>query len=141
MHQDVYNYVTSCDICQKVKCDPSARNAPLHPMPVHDALHRWHKDILEGLSTTKECYQYILLMVDSLSHWPEAIPIEKHDAETIAKILYKEVFSRYGAPKVLISNRGKNFMSMLVQSLCDIFNVTRYHTSSYHHKQMPHAKG
>ena len=77
MYQDMYNYVISCDICQKVKRDLNARNAPLHPMPVHDAFHRWHMHILERLPTTKEGYKYILLMVDSLSHWPEAIPIEK----------------------------------------------------------------
>jgi hypothetical protein len=51
----------SCDICQRVKRNTQARNAPLHPLPIQDVFARWHMDILAGLPKTKEGYQYILL--------------------------------------------------------------------------------
>ena len=33
---------------------------------------------------------------------------------------------------VIVSDRGQNFMSKLVSALCELFQVTRHHTSSFH---------
>lgn len=132
MYQNIYDYVTSCDICQRVKRETSARNAPLHPLPVQGTFDRWHMDILAGLPKTKQGYQYILLVTDSLSHWSEALPMKTQEATEVAHLLYKEIFTRYGAPRTLVSDRGQNFMSNIVQILCKIFQVTRHVTSSYH---------
>lgn len=88
MYQNVYDYITSCDVCQRVKRDTTARNAPLHPLPVQDRFHRWHMDILAGLPKTKEGYQYILLVTDSLTHWSEALPMRTQEATEVAYLLY-----------------------------------------------------
>lgn len=32
----------------------------------------------------------------------------------------------------MVSDRGQTFMSKLVQALCELFYVSRHHTSSYH---------
>lgn len=67
-----------------------------------------------------------------MSRWPEAFPLRSQEASEIAKILYQEIFTRYGAPHTLISDRGQNFLSKLVSELCKLFQVTRHHTSAYH---------
>lgn len=54
------------------------------------------------------------------------------EATEIAHILYNEIFTRYGAPYSLVTDRGQNFVSKLIQALCELFQVTRHHTSSYH---------
>lgn len=54
------------------------------------------------------------------------------EAKEVAEVLFSEIFSRYGAPRTLVSDRGQNFMSKLVQALCKLFQVTRHYTSSYH---------
>jgi hypothetical protein len=132
MYQNVYDYVTSCDVCQRVKRETRARNALLVSLPIEDTFQRWHVDILAGLPKTKQGYQYILLVTDSLSHWSEALPMKTQEATEVAQLLYKEIFTRYGAPRTLVSDRGQNFMSNVVQALCKIFQVTRHVTSSYH---------
>ena len=53
-------------------------------------------------------------------------------SEDVAKVLYNEIFTRFGAPKILVSDRGMSFMSKLVAEICKIFQVTRHVTSSYH---------
>ena len=40
MYQNVYDYITSCDVCQRVKRDTTARNAPLHPLPIEGLFKR-----------------------------------------------------------------------------------------------------
>ena len=49
MYQNVYDYITSCDVCQRVKRDTTSRNAPLHPLPKEGLFQRWHMGILAGL--------------------------------------------------------------------------------------------
>ena len=89
-------------------------------------------DILGPLTKTTEGHKYILLVVDSFIKWPEAFPLRTQESSEIAKVLFWEIFCRYGAPYTIVSVRGQNFMSKLVTAVCQIFQVTRHFTSSYH---------
>ena len=132
MYQDIHDYVSSCDICQRVKVERNRPAVPLSPLPVEDVFARLHVDILCSLPKSKQGFQYVLLVVDSFSKWTEAFPLKTQEAQEIADILYNEIFTRYGAPRTIVSDRGKNFMSKLVNALCELFEVKRHHTSSYH---------
>ena len=50
----------------------------------------------------------------------------------IARLLVNEIRARHGAPKVLLSDRGNNFLSKLVAEVCKIFHIHTVNTSSYH---------
>ena len=133
MYADILGYIKGCDDCQKSKRHHHAHPAPLKPMPIEGRFDRWHMDFLGPIkSNNKDGYKHVLLVVDSYTRWPEAFPTKTQDASEVASILYREIFTRYGAPRSLISDRGQNFMSKLVTALCDIFQVTRHHISSYH---------
>lgn len=58
--------------------------------------------------------------------------MKTQEATEVAQLLYKEIVTRYEAHRTLVSDRGQNFMSKIVQILCKIFQVTRHVTSSYH---------
>ena len=131
MYQIISKYVTTCDLCQRMKTDRKRQPPPLTPMPVEDVFSRWHMDILGPLPKVNG-YQYILLVVDSFSRWCESFPLETQDAKQVATVLYNEIITRYGAPSCLVSDRGANFMSKLVSALCEMFDITRHHSSSYH---------
>lgn len=73
-----------------------------------------------------------MLIVDSFSKFPEAFPLKTQDSKEIANVLFAEIFARYSAPKVIVSDRGQNFLSNLVTAVCEIFQVARHFTSSYH---------
>ena len=132
MYQEMNNYIRSCMNCQINKTDRKKSPAPLTTLPVANTFHRLHINILCSLPKTKEGYQYVLLVVDSFSKWVEEFPLKTQKASKIAKILFKEVFCRYGCPRIIVSNRGRNFMSKLISALCKMFQITRHHTSSYH---------
>ena len=46
---------------------------------------------------------YILVAVDYVSKWVEAIATPKDDARVVIKFLKKNIFSRFGVPRALIS--------------------------------------
>lgn len=109
-------------------------------MPIEDRFSRIHMDILGPLTKSTEGQKYLLLVVDSFSKWPEAFPLRTQESTKLSKVLFKEIFCRYGAPYTVVSDRGKNLMGKLV-TVCQIFQVTRHFTSSYHPQKMLLSKG
>ena len=132
MYADVDKYVRQCRECQQAKRNYQGKPAPLHPLPVATVFQRWHMDFLGPLKKADGGEQYILLIVDNFSRWCEAFALKDQKATTVATFLYEQIFTRYGAPWELISDRGTQFMSKLVAALCKLFAVKRYYTSAYH---------
>ncbi|VDI78894.1 Hypothetical predicted protein [Mytilus galloprovincialis] len=132
MYEDIRQYVKTCEVCQQSKRNYGAKRPPLKPQISDDIFSRWHMDILSGLPTTPDKFKHVLLVVDSYSKWSEIFPLKTQEAGEVAGILYREIISRYGAPRVLISDRGRNFTSNLVKALSEMFQITRHLTSSYH---------
>lgn len=77
-------------------------------------------------------YKYVLLIVDSFSKWTEALPVKTLKGEEIAKLFYREFICRWGAPYSLLSDRGTNFLSRIVEETCKLFNINKYKTTSWH---------
>ncbi|VDI49284.1 Hypothetical predicted protein [Mytilus galloprovincialis] len=100
MHQTVKDHVLSCDRCQRIKVDHTRKNPPLNPLPVVGPFDRWHMDFLK-LSKTNKGETYLLVLVDSCSKWVEAFAMKTQEASEVAKVLFKEVFSRFGAARFL----------------------------------------
>ena len=130
-YRDIYEYQKSCMQCQRASNRKPAK-APLKPLPIVGLFDRWSIDYIGPYRQSKCKKKYILMAVDSLSGWCEAFPMERCDAVSTAQVLYSELFSKKGAPKSLLSDRGSNFLSSLIQALCDIFRIRRLRTSSYH---------
>ena len=132
LYRDVRLYCRSCEICQKAKRDFHPRKPPLQPLPVVDLFARYHMDLIGPLQMSNRGYKYILLVVESLSKWPELIPLKTAESAEIANALFREVFSRFGAPAEIVSDRGSNFLLALVQHICKLFQIKRTHTSAFY---------
>ena len=52
---------------------------------------------------------YILLAVDYVSKWVEEITCPRNDASTVAGFLQRNILSRFGAPRTIISDGGSHF--------------------------------
>lgn len=122
----------SCDRCQQAKRNTQAAPTPLHPLSITQVFGRLHMDILSPLIKSSEGHEYILVIVDSCSRWVESFPLHNQTSGEIARVLHDEIFCRYGAPLSIVSDRGQNFMSHLVRAICELFQVQRHSTSSYH---------
>ena len=49
---------------------------------------------------------YILLAVDYVSKWVEAVACSRNDANTVVSFLQKNILSRFGTPRTIISDGG-----------------------------------
>jgi len=132
MYTQVCTHIRTCDRCQCGKREIHARRAPLQPIPPNGPWERIHIDVLSLSHIPRNNYRCLLMVVDSFSHWVECFPMVNEEATTICDILYREIFTRWGSPSKICSDRGQNFLSNVVQEMCKKFNIERHYTSAYH---------
>ena len=70
-------------------------------------------------------------MVDCFSRYLIAVPVRNKYATTIAKALNRNLFSRWGLCRELLSDQGKEFDNKLLKALCDQYGVRKLRTSGY----------
>ena len=75
--------------------------------------------------------KYVVIFIDHFTKYPEAFAITDQKAETIAELLFTEIICRYGAPKVLLSDCGTNFLSDIVTRLCEIMEIRKATSTAY----------
>ena len=74
----------------------------------------------------------ILVITDHFMRYAMAFVTKDRTAKTVARVLYKWFIIIFGAPAKLLSDRGANFTSRLVEELCSMFGIQKCHTTSYH---------
>ncbi|GJV90831.1 reverse transcriptase domain-containing protein [Tanacetum coccineum] len=75
--------------------------------------------------------QYILVAVDYLSKWVEAKALPTNDARVVVKFL-KSLFSQFGAPRAIISDRGTHFCNDKFDKVMSKYGVTHRLSTTYH---------
>jgi len=55
-------------------------------------------------------YEYILVVVDYVSKWIEALPCRAADSKHAKKMFQETIFRRFGTPRLLISDGGSHFI-------------------------------
>ena len=76
--------------------------------------------------------KYILLEVDSVSKWVEAIPTITCDAKVVLKFLRKNIFSRFETPRAIMSDERTHFCNKLFESLLSKYGVRHHIAFAYH---------
>ena len=131
IHKDCFEFCKRCDMCQRSGNLGSRNQMPLYNIFVCELFDVWGIDFM-GPFPPSNGNQYILVCVDYLSKWVEAIPTKTDDAKTVVKHVKKNILNRYGMPKAIISDRGTHFCNRTLKGLLDKFHITHKVSTAYH---------
>ncbi|XP_060183227.1 uncharacterized protein LOC132613200 [Lycium barbarum] len=67
--------------------------------------------------------RYILLAVNYVSKWVEAVPLPTNDAKVVVNFVRKNIFARFGTPRAMISDGGAHFSNSLLKNLLAKYGV------------------
>ncbi|KAF0746040.1 Integrase catalytic domain-containing protein [Aphis craccivora] len=107
--------VQTCELCQKCKPKTTRIAGPLQPILSNKPLDKLLVDSYGPLPTGVFQFSYIFVIVDNFTHY----------------------FPNYGIPKNIVSNHGRQFISIYWQTSLKEYNIQVSHTSVYHPQSNP----
>jgi len=133
MKKDIQNFIQKCRQCQLKKL---TRVKTKQPMIITDtpgsSFDKVSLDIMGPLPITPRGNIYILTMQDLLTKYSVAVPLQEATSLTIADAFVKHFICIYGAPKIILTDQGTNFLSSLIRNLAKKFNIKHLKTTAYH---------
>nr|GEU67861.1 reverse transcriptase domain-containing protein [Tanacetum cinerariifolium] len=103
---------------------------PQNTIQVCEIFDVWGIDFMGPFPSSKE-NKYILVAVDYLSKWVEAKALPTNSARVVCKFL-KSLFSRFGIPRAIISDRGTHFCNDQFTRVMIKYGVTHRLATAYH---------
>jgi len=80
------------------------------------------------------------LVIEYVCTWVEVISSQKAYAKIIIKFLKRNLFCRFGTPRVLISDGGSHFCNTQLKKILEIYGVSHKVASAYHPQTNGQAK-
>ena len=120
-----------CDKCQRLRKSSRRHMMPLNPILVVELFDVWGIDFM-GPFPTSYGNAYILVGVDYVSKWVEAIPCKTNDHRVVLKFLKENIFSRFGVLKAIISNGGSHFCNKPFEKFMAKYGVKHKVATPYH---------
>ncbi|MCG7879813.1 MAG: RNase H-like domain-containing protein, partial [Candidatus Thiodiazotropha endolucinida] len=132
LQNDVRTYVNGCETCARRKGPSRTKKAPMVITRSGYPMERIAVDILGELPQTESGNKYILVVADYFTKWTESFPMQNMEASTVAEIMVKEIISRYGVPRKIHSDQGRQFVSKLFKEMCQLLQIEKTQTTPYH---------
>ena len=85
-----------------------------------------------GSFPTSKKYEYILVVVDYVSKWVEAMPCRNADNMHSKKMFKEIIFPRFGDPRIVISNRGSHFIDKRFEQYLSKHGIRHNVATPYH---------
>jgi len=76
--------------------------------------------------------EYILVAVDYVSKWVEALPCMAADAKHARKMFHEIIFLRFGTPRMVISDGGSHFIATAFRNFLKELGTEQNITTPYH---------
>ena len=77
-------------------------------------------------------YKYILVAVDYVSKWVEAVASPTNDASVVIKLFKSIIFQRFGITRIVISDGGSHFINKGFEGLLRENGVHHRVATPYH---------
>ena len=130
-HQDAHGFSKACDKGQRDGNIPRKQDLPLNPILVFELFDVWGIDFM-GPFVSSLGMKYILVAVNYVSKWVEATTLANNEGKSVTTFLKKNILSRFGTPRAIISDGGSDFFNRLFKGLLEKYGVRHNVATPYH---------
>ena len=127
LSKDSFHFCNSCANCQKTRKISRRDMMSLNPILEVENFDVWGVDFM-GPFLNSFGNQFILVAVD----WVEAMPTKTNDNKVVVKFLKENIFSRFGNPRVIISDNGSHFCNRVFEALMRKYSINHKLSTPYH---------
>src|SRR3954451_21043239 len=131
LFKDARKFILSCDECQRTGNISRRNEIPMSYSLVIEPFDCWGYDFM-GPFPSSEGYTHILVDVDYVTKWVDAIPTKSADGETSLKMLKDIIFPRFGVPRYLMTDGGSHFIHGGFRKTIAKYDVNHRIASAYH---------
>jgi transposase InsO family protein len=98
------------------------------------AFEKWAIDFVVPINPPGKCTgeRYIITATKYLTRWDEAREVKECSATTATRFIFDDIITRFGCPKVLMSDQGTHFINKIVEALTEEFAVHHQKSTPYH---------
>ncbi|XP_057755893.1 uncharacterized protein LOC130975079 [Arachis stenosperma] len=131
LFKDANQFCVSCNQCQKSGNAFQKDEMPRQPMLFCEIFDVWGIDFMGSFSNSNG-YLHILLAVDYVTKWVEAIPTRLDDANTVVSFIKNNIVCRYGSPQTIVSDQGSHFCNRKIKALLKRYGVLHKVATAYY---------
>ena len=132
MQKEALEYVKKCDQCQRFVPSIHQLGRVLNPLSSPWPFAQWGLDIVGPFPKAAENKRYLLVDTDYFPKWVEAEPLANIRVVDAKKLVWRNIVTRFGVPRTLISDNGLQFDSRAFRRYyCELGITNRYTTPAY----------
>ena len=131
MYEDTKNFIRRCPNCQRHGGIIARNSMPLNynlQVKLFDVLGI---DYMGPFVRSQEC-EYILVAVDYVSKWVEAMPCRAADAKHARKMFHEIIFPRFGTLWMVIGDGGSHFIDSAFRNFLEELGTRHNIATPYH---------
>ena len=98
---------------------------------------QWGLDIMSPFPTALRQLKFLVVGIDYFTKWVEAEPLATITEKSIHNFVSRNIICRYGIPRVLVSDNGKQFDNSAFRDFCSELGIRNHYSSPAH----PQANG
>ncbi|KAK3027768.1 hypothetical protein RJ639_041128 [Escallonia herrerae] len=132
MQRDAIKFTKRCDPCQKFAPLTHTPAAPLSILTSPIPFAMWGMDILGPFPMATGQRRFVIVAIDYFTKWTEAESLATITASKCEEFFWKNVVCRFGIPKILITDNGKQFDNSNFRSFCEGLSICLRFTSVAH---------
>ena len=103
----------------------------MNPIQAIELFDVWGIDLM-GPFVSYHGMKYIVVAVNYVSKWVEAITLANNEGKSVTMFLKKNIFSRFIIPRAIISDGGSHFCNKLLKELLEKYGVLHNVDTPYH---------
>lgn len=132
MKNQIEEFVTRCEACQLKKLTRVKTKQPMKITDTPDeSFDKIAMDIVGPLPVTKNGNQYILTIQDLLTKYSIGVPLKETTSTDVADALIKAFICKFGAPKYILTDQGRNLISALLRVIAKVFKIKQCKTTAF----------